>query len=295
MPVLTFLQKNEARRLITFLDALYEARCKLLVSADAGPDDIFFPETRSAPYLAQDHPALEQENGDNVYSETFAEIYQDASAPFRPNVSPYAGPSASPPNYSPTMSSPFSDTRTILADEDSDFGPTYGAGRGRGISDGVPGSGNEIGRQGDTGPDFTKTGAYTGEDERFAYKRASSRLWEMCGTKWWAREGEGWWKPIARESRTWESGGPKGRGPVTEKGAIFPPPAPSKGTQQEGPFRHGASPFRTSTEPPPKFSFVHVWGMMKWGKKAGAWGQGVKGLKRNDDEAKDGDGKKSQH
>ena len=43
VPVLGFLQKNEARRFITLLDAMYEARCRLLVTADADPDSIFFP------------------------------------------------------------------------------------------------------------------------------------------------------------------------------------------------------------------------------------------------------------
>ena len=45
VPILTTLHKNEARRFITLLDALYEARCKLLVSAAAGPDDLFFPDS----------------------------------------------------------------------------------------------------------------------------------------------------------------------------------------------------------------------------------------------------------
>jgi predicted ATPase len=49
IPILTFLQKNEARRLITCLDALYEARCRLVITAAAGPDDIFFPEPTSSP------------------------------------------------------------------------------------------------------------------------------------------------------------------------------------------------------------------------------------------------------
>lgn len=41
VPVLTISQKNEARRLITLLDALYEARCKLIMRAAAGPDELF--------------------------------------------------------------------------------------------------------------------------------------------------------------------------------------------------------------------------------------------------------------
>lgn len=44
--IMTALQKNEARRSITLPDALYEARCKLSVTVEAGPDDTFFPETQ---------------------------------------------------------------------------------------------------------------------------------------------------------------------------------------------------------------------------------------------------------
>ena len=286
VPVLTFLQKNEARRFITLLDALYEARCKLLISAEAGPDNIFFPETRSKALGIAADAERTTEEADKVYSETFSEMYQDANAPFRPNVSTYTTSTASPPTYSPTMSSPFASTRSILADEDSDFGPVYGTGRSRGVSDGAPGSGNEIGRQ-DTGPDFSKAGAYTGEDERFAYKRASSRLWEMCGKKWWEREGEGWWKPLGRESRMWEG---DGNGGSAEPAALS---AEQSESRSEGLFRHGASPFRTSQDPPPKFSFVHAWGMMKWGKKAGSWGQGPDGLSGREVKGKDGKDRES--
>jgi hypothetical protein len=47
VPVLHLSRKNEARRLITLLDALYEARCKLIIRAEAGPDELFFPETQA--------------------------------------------------------------------------------------------------------------------------------------------------------------------------------------------------------------------------------------------------------
>ena len=292
VPVLTLLQKNEARRLITLLDALYEARCKLLVRAEAGPDDIFFPDTRSQ----SDHPAsISSEDG--TYAETFSEIYQDQTSPFRPNISSYT-PSSSPPSYasSPLPSTPYTQSssdpsiRSILADEDSDFGPVYGAGRSsnpnlhpmeptseyrntRGPGDGAPGAGNEIGNS----PNFQRTNVFTGEDERFAYKRARSRLWEMCGSRWWNRQDEGWWRPVSRDVRRWEG---------TDRRDILPEvDASLQRANEVGPetiFRHGASPFRTSQDPPPKFSFVHAWGMMKWGKKAGAWGKGVEGLAERD-------------
>ncbi len=271
VPILTLLQKNEARRLITLLDALYEARCKLLISAEAGPDDIFFPETKQ---LSKDGVTTSSGN-DEIYPETFSEIFQDQTSPFRPNTSSYIS-SASPPSYSstplPSSHSRASSARSILADEDSDFGPVYGAGRSHGPSDGAPGAGNEIGRQ---SPDFARTGTFTGEDERFAYKRARSRLWEMCGKRWWARDGEGWWRPLGKEVRRWEGArSDELGGDIAAHGTLLA----EKDTSRNEMFRHGASPFRTSREAPPKFGWEHAWGLIRWGKKAGAWGKGVEGL-----------------
>lgn len=274
VPVLSLLHKNEARRLITLLDALYEARCRLLVRAAAGPDALFFPEARSS---SHNIPSLSHSN-DGVYPETFSEIYQDTTSPFRPNTSSYAS-SASPPAYAsssfPSSSySPAQSTRSILADEDSDFGPTYGAGRSaHGPSDGAPGAGNEIGRQ--SSPDFGRTGTFTGEDERFAYKRARSRLWELCSQKWWDKEDL--WKPLSKDIRRWEGGPLSG---VGEPSVTLPSEKTRPDREKdEKLFRHGASPFRTATDPPPKISWTHAWGMMQWGKKAGAWGKGPEGLK----------------
>lgn len=172
VPVLTLLQKNEARRLITLLDALYEARCKVIIRAEAGPDDLFFPETtQPASVKGSSINAENETDGDATYPETFSEIYQDQTSPFRPNVSSYKDEPKT--GYDP--------------DEDSDFGP-------------VPGQGNEIGRQ----VDFGMTGSLIGEDERFAYKRARSRLWEMCGSRWHARSDPDWWRPLPLEIRRWE-------------------------------------------------------------------------------------------
>ncbi|MCJ1315372.1 hypothetical protein MMC15_000691 [Xylographa vitiligo] len=301
VPILTLLHKNEARRLITLLDALYEARCKLIIRADAGPDDLFFPETKSAPSMN----ASENSSEDGTYAETFSEIYQDQTSPFRPNISSYSS-SSSTPSYasSPLPSTPFSQStsspslRSILADEDSDFGPVYGAGRSssssvhpleptseyrniRGPGDGTPGAGNEIGG----GPNFQRTGIYTGEDEKFAYKRARSRLWEMCGARWWARQEEGWWKPIGREIRRWEGKQAEtkvvksGEGRHDESNPVsLDEVGETTVDENQSIFRHGASPFRTSQDPPPKIPWVHAWGMMTWGKKAGAWGKGPEGL-----------------
>lgn len=177
VPVLTLLAKNEARRFITLLDAMYEARCKLVIRAQSLPDDLFFPESsvssgsqsRGAEKDSSSSSSSSSTNtddGDATYSETIAEVYQDSISPFRPNVSYYDTKSATS-KYDP--------------DQDSDFGLQK-----RPV-------------------DFANTGAFTGEDERFAYKRAASRLWELCSARWHARTGD-WWQPLAVEARHWEGG-----------------------------------------------------------------------------------------
>lgn len=174
VPILTLLAKNEARRFITLLDAMYEARCKLVIRAQSLPDDLFFPESSTAPGPSSegsekgnsDKAANTNADDDATYSETIAEVYQDSISPFRPNVSYYDTKSATS-KYDP--------------DQDSDFGLQK-----RPV-------------------DFANTGAFTGEDERFAYKRAASRLWELCSARWHARTGD-WWQPLAMEARHWEGG-----------------------------------------------------------------------------------------
>lgn len=159
LPILVLQKKNEARRFITLLDALYEARCKLIVRAAVGPDDLFFPDAQPSTTSPDRLGHEQQVNADAIHSETIAEAYQDQTSPFRPNIS----------SYDP--------------DQDSDFG--------------IDSKNSKV--------DFSNTGAFTGEDERFAYKRAASRLWELCGERWHARPGE-WWQPLPIEARHWEGG-----------------------------------------------------------------------------------------
>lgn len=304
VPILSFLQKNEARRLITLLDALYEARCKLLISAAAGPDDIFFPETR----VKSSSDGSSQDLADDaIYPETIAEIYQDATAPFRPNISSYGAEAATEPDYTHAR---LSDMGTFVSEGQLEDDPPNrprgaSADHGDGISFGRGDSIFGLGAAapivpGPRGPNFSQTGIYTGEDERFAYKRARSRLWEMCGARWWARQEDGWWRPVDKAVRRWEGSVADAfasPGVATSQGAgarSAPPTLEGMGGARaldevvdDVIFKHGsnASPFRVSQEPPPKFSAANFWGVTKWGKKAGAWGQGPEGLK---DRKKDG-------
>jgi protein AFG1 len=289
IPILTFHQKNEARRFITLLDALYEARCKLLLSAAAAPDDIFFPEPKPGSPLFDskegkgdafglDFGTVEQ---DATYSETYSEIYQDATSPFRPNISSYSSSASlphdaledDPPNRLRRPNSSFTDERS---------------------SSGVN----------TKALDFANIRGLTGEDEVFAVKRAQSRVWEMCSSKWWAKaEEEGWWRPLSLGERHWERGiGVESSYPTLERETAVGAESDVKmkedsevdpevhiqrkgeypradGKYEKDLFPHeGASPFRTVSDAPPKIDWTHVWGTMKWGKGAGAWGKGVEGL-----------------
>ena len=177
VPVLNLLQKNEARRFITLLDALYEARCRLLISAEAPPDKLFFPETKRsrASALLEGKPGYDS---DSIESEAFSEMYQDSTAPFRPNISMYdERDNGRDRSAAPTYSLHNKQLRSVLADEDADFGPTYGNGRSHGAS--IASSADELRDQEERqmhanaiGPDFTNVGVLTGQDEMFAYKRA---------------------------------------------------------------------------------------------------------------------------
>lgn len=93
VPILTLRKKNEARRFISFIDALYEAKCKLLIRAEATPDALFFP----------DDPVAANGEGDSIAQEAFSETYYDVTTPNRPNVSSYqssSSSSSSPPSSS---------------------------------------------------------------------------------------------------------------------------------------------------------------------------------------------------
>ena len=343
VPVLSLLQKNEARRFITLLDALYEARCKLSIFAEAGPDETFFPEVIKSSQLSA-QPQNETVSDDVTYSETLSEIYQDASAPFRPNISPYGdqNPSTVPPDEADVTHSRFAglfdDNRTERQHELSKLQErsTVDVGNAR-LLDGSSflrsASDTTANMLADTEsdasapntrraePDFSVGGAFTGEDEKFAFKRARSRLWELCSARWWARrhvpseDGNdekvdpelkpSWWQPVSEEIRAWERpisqshlGIPYGFGERPLGGSnAYEGKGTANSIQEDADsvlFKHGStSPFRSIAEPPPKFSWTHVWGMMRWGKRAGRWGQGPSAFNRytpRDDKAQKNEG-----
>ncbi|KAF1358262.1 mitochondrial ATPase [Lizonia empirigonia] len=291
VPVLTFLRKHEARRMITLLDALYEARCRLLITAAAGPDYVFFPAPKGV-----SSEAGEELVGDAVYPETYSEIHQDLTSPFRPNVSSYG-----------------TNTRAMPDDALEDDAPNR-ARRMAGVSESTYDD-EEARTQDRRKPDFANLRGLTGEDEVFAVKRAQSRVWEMCSARWWSRgassgggvcvddaasqkQNQGWWRPLSAANRHWERPSSTTDAKPNRPTAPYSPsnhPAVPKDNEvfsdeeMEKLFRHGASPFRTTSDAPPRFSEVHAWGVTTWGRKAGVWGRGVEGVGERREKKKGGE------
>lgn len=228
VPALSITQKNEARRLITLLDALYECRCRLLIRTDANPEDLFFADVRDR---------INEEESQSLDQEMFSEVAQDLSHPFRPNVASYEG------NERETTSEKLqkmaekqlfvphnnNDESMLSADSPSQEDPS-----------------NKFFPPTPPAQDFTKVSAFTGEDERFAYKRAVSRLKEMTGSARWFQDGE--WMPVEDAARPWETIDTDTSKNVQRmaKGGID-------------------SPFRTRSDRPPVFDASHFWSMVEWG------------------------------
>ena len=200
VPVLTLSRKNEARRFISLLDAMYESKTNLLIHAAVLPDALLFPDAEQTKLSGRIEDAQEA-----LWRESYTKAALDLSAPYRPNISSYES--------SHSQSTTTQNDRAL-----------------------------EIGH----------LSAYTGEDEKFAFKRAVSRLYELPTESWWS-------KPhVGISHRFWES-------PSLHE--------PGKRSQPE---QHSTlSPFGQSESEPPRFSSNHFWSLARWGKRAGRWGQGA--------------------
>ncbi|RPA95690.1 hypothetical protein L873DRAFT_1295864, partial [Choiromyces venosus 120613-1] len=102
---------------------------------------------------------------------------------------------------------------------------------------------------------FTNVDMFKGTDERFAAKRAESRLWEFCSDVWWRGV---IWKPLR-----------VGRVEATVEVVVNADKEEEKNEGREG---VKFSPHRRSTDAPPRFGMEHFWTVVRWGRKAGEWG-----------------------
>ena len=234
--------KNQARRFISLIDALYEARCRIICLAEAEPEQLFFPDAPSA--STADRQTREGDDVDVMMAEAVAETQEV----YRPNVSSYDAPN---------MAQERVPTQTLALDTLSIF------------------SGQCLSCLWLT---FCLTALSTiGKDEQFAFKRALSRLLEMTSESY-AKEEQ--WTPLPIEARKWEKSG-LGSVLPTASAAPTHTQAKQVHSSDAPDFAEEATQERTSTSPAdrppaPRLSADHIWGVREdWGERARDWGRGA--------------------
>ncbi|KZO96513.1 hypothetical protein CALVIDRAFT_563984 [Calocera viscosa TUFC12733] len=117
---------------------------------------------------------------------------------------------------------------------------------------------------------------FTGEEERFAYARAVSRIHELSS----ASHSSEMWTPMDRDARRWETPTPSSHEPLH---APRRAPSPRHTEAPNSDFAHEAANERPTRRgslkewvDQPKIGEVHVWGAREdWGQRAGEWGRGA--------------------
>lgn len=82
VPAMTLKMKNEARRFITLLDAIYESKCRLIMRSDHHLDQLFFPDATKEDDSLTNNESVQNE-------EMFSKTQIAISNPYRPNISSY--------------------------------------------------------------------------------------------------------------------------------------------------------------------------------------------------------------
>ncbi|GAA5899369.1 uncharacterized protein JCM6883_005198 [Sporobolomyces salmoneus] len=326
IPILPLNAKNEARRLITLLDALYETKTRLLAIAEAPIDSLFFPDAikaatpppiedldASVPELEPSgsqapgstgpvhvldpttyslplHSSLAQtplnkysgqdasgEVMDSLTEEMIGDVAQDLEAPYRPNISSY-DESEKVKAYERDQAR-LIERKSVSLDER----------RARQAAERRP---QPIHPSAAT-PSFQSLAIFTGEEERFAFKRAVSRLFEMNSPEYLVTAIH---TPLPSSVRTWErthetifsssssagastpalhSMGEKQPLPTGESDKLSGvlDPADLRARWPDG-MPKGEKEVEVRKAKPVKEE--HFWGVSEeWGKKAGKWGKGA--------------------
>ena len=92
VPVLKLSSKNQARRFISLVDALYEARCRIVCLAEAAPEDLFFPDVVAEPTSPGAATASDALHAHDTIDVLLAEAVGETRDVYRPNVASYDAP-----------------------------------------------------------------------------------------------------------------------------------------------------------------------------------------------------------
>ncbi|BGP36208.1 hypothetical protein JCM10449v2_000106 [Rhodotorula kratochvilovae] len=344
IPILPLNAKNEARRLITLLDALYETKTRLLAFAAAPIDSLFFPDavsaasppppietplddlptsfsesagshapgdsgpvhildpstfslplndslsasvaSRSTQYDAHDAAG---EVTDSLVEEMLGDVQQDLEAPYRPNISYY--------DESANVAAYERDEARRVEREEVEQQLDRQLRRRREQEARAP-----VHPSAAT-PSFQNLAIFTGEDERFSFKRAVSRVHEMSSAEYLVTAEH---TPLPSHVRSWETSlsssvaataaDAADNTPANHAvGAKVPLPAGAgerlsgvldpkdlRAKWPEGTPR-GEREVDVRGNDKPVLREEHIWGVREdWGKKAGRWGKGARAFEEEE-------------
>lgn len=252
IPILKLSDKNQARRFISLIDALYEARCRIVCLAESTPEQLFFSDTPSimSDNILGDSSSAHSHDIDVMMAEAVAET-QDV---YRPNVSSYAAPYMAEAPKVPTSALAL-DTLSIFSGTTSSVCSSYGR--------------------------LTSLSPLTGKDEQFAFKRALSRLLEMTSESYVREET---WAPLPVGLRKWECSVADADPPLSNASRSHTTThwEGSPGSVGSSDFAGEASNVDISAPigdrpEAPRLNEAHIWGVREdWGERAKEWGQGAK-------------------
>jgi peroxisome-assembly ATPase len=105
IPAFKVSQKNQARRFISLIDALYEARCKLICQAETGIDDLFFADA-----------AVDKSTHDGAHLDPLmAESVSETRESYRPNILSYEEVADGRKEQAPPSTPPALETLSIFS------------------------------------------------------------------------------------------------------------------------------------------------------------------------------------
>ncbi|CEQ38630.1 SPOSA6832_00097 [Sporobolomyces salmonicolor] len=334
VPVLPLNAKNEARRLITLLDALYETKTRLLAFAEAPIGSLFFPDAiRPTPTAESPSPPTRSTSSPTSASSSSAHEGSQAPGSSGPvhvlDHLLYSLPPASALARSPAKTAYQAQdaageivdalTEEMLGDVQQDLEAPYRPNiSAYDQSEGVAAYERDKARAEERKAavdvlkkeDTTKerqpihpsaaTPSFQSEEERFAFKRAVSRVHEMSSAEYLVTAIH---QPLPPAFRTWErshSSAAAGS-PALDPASPPPPAAAQHSIGPKEPLPSGGESDKLSGVldpsdlrmkwpegmPPgdkevdvrgdkPVLREEHVWGVREdWGKRAGRWGQGA--------------------
>ncbi|GAA5842336.1 hypothetical protein JCM5353_000763 [Sporobolomyces roseus] len=333
IPILPLNAKNEARRLITLLDALYETKTRLLAYAEAPIESLFFPDAVKAatpPPIAEldsSVPELEPSGSqapgssgpvhmldpttydlplhssllqhtpnkydgqdasaevmDSLTEEMIGDVAQDLEAPYRPNISSY-DESVNVKAYERDQAQKVEAKAISLEQRRAKMASER---RQQPIHPSA------------ATPSFQSLAIFSGEEERFAFKRAVSRLFEMNSPEYLVTATH---TPMPSSVRSWErthsissSVSPLASAPARHSMGEKQPLPSGQDDKLSGvldpadlraKWKDGMPTYEKEVDvrgDKPVLKEDHIWGVREdWGRKAGAWGKGASAY---DDKAK---------